>query len=105
MLDALSKGLYTYGNCQRSEAKRQVYFKHALKSALKSSDDIVSGWFASLLAGAFFVEKIFNWKGIGSVTIHALETSDLPIIMGSIVFIACHICVSSTLLLTYYIPF
>jgi peptide/nickel transport system permease protein len=87
MLDALSKD-YIRTAVAKGLSKRQVYFKHALKSALNPVITSVSGWFASLLAGAFFVEFIFSWKGLGSVTIHALETSDLPIIMGSIVFIA-----------------
>lgn len=88
MLDALSKD-YIRTAVAKGLSKRQVYFKHALKSALNPVITSISGWFASLLAGAFFVEFIFSWKGLGSVTIHALETSDLPIIMGSIVFIAC----------------
>lgn len=88
MLDALSKD-YIRTAIAKGLSKRQVYFKHALKSALNPVITSISGWFASLLAGAFFVEFIFSWKGLGSVTIHALETSDLPIIMGSIVFIAC----------------
>lgn len=88
MLDALSKD-YIRTAIAKGLNKRQVYFKHALKSALNPVITSISGWFASLLAGAFFVEFIFSWKGLGSVTIHALETSDLPIIMGSIVFIAC----------------
>ncbi|MFT5724982.1 MAG: peptide/nickel transport system permease protein [Bacteroidia bacterium] len=88
MLDALSKD-YIRTAKAKGLNRRQVYFKHALKSALNPVVTSISGWFASLLAGAFFVEFIFSWKGLGSVTIHALETSDLPVIMGSIVFIAC----------------
>lgn len=87
MLDALSKD---YIRTARSKglSNRAIYFKHALKSALNPVVTSISGWFASLLAGAFFVEFIFSWKGLGSLTIHALETSDLPVIMGAIVFIA-----------------
>ncbi|MBO6516910.1 MAG: ABC transporter permease, partial [Bacteroidia bacterium] len=87
MLDALSKD---YIRTARSKglSNRAIYFKHALKSALNPVLTSISGWFASLLAGAFFVEFIFSWKGLGSLTIHALDTSDLPVIMGCIVFIA-----------------
>ncbi|MGO8055551.1 ABC transporter permease subunit, partial [Rhizobium leguminosarum] len=42
------------------------------------------GWFAELLAGAFFVEYIFGWKGIGKVTVDALEKLDFPVVMGSV---------------------
>ena len=44
--------------------------------------------FAELLAGAFFVEYIFGWKGIGKVTVDALEKLDYPIVMGSVLFSA-----------------
>ena len=49
----------------------------------------LSGWFASLLAGAFFVEYVFNWKGLGKVTIEAVQNSDIPVVMGGIIFTAC----------------
>ncbi|AOW20388.1 ABC transporter permease [Urechidicola croceus] len=62
--------------------------KHALKNALNPVVTAVSGWFASLLAGAVFVEYIFNWNGLGKEIVNALNTLDLPIIMGSVLIIA-----------------
>lgn len=44
--------------------------------------------FAALLAGAFFVDYIFGWKGIGKVTDDALEKLDYPVEMGSLLFAA-----------------
>ena len=41
-----------------------------------------------MLAGAFFVEYIFGWKGIGKVTVNALEKLDYPIVMGAVLFSA-----------------
>ncbi|MCB9262993.1 MAG: ABC transporter permease [Flavobacteriales bacterium] len=87
MLDALGKD-YIRTAKSKGLSNKTIYFKHALKSALNPVITSISGWFASLLAGAFFVEFIFSWKGLGSLTIHALETSDLPVVMGCIVFIA-----------------
>lgn len=63
---------------------RRVVYGHALRNALNPVVTAVSGWFASLLAGAFFVEYIFAWQGIGKVTVEALETADLPVAMGSL---------------------
>jgi peptide/nickel transport system permease protein len=48
----------------------------------------VSGWLASLMAGAFFVEMIFNWKGLGLVTINAVMSLDFPVVMGCTIFVA-----------------
>lgn len=63
--------------------------KHALRNALNPVITAASGWFASLLAGAFFVEYVFNWKGLGKVTIDALQQSDLPVVMGAVLMVAC----------------
>lgn len=35
------------------------------------------------MAGAVFVEYIFNWKGIGYEVYEALSKNDLPVVMGS----------------------
>jgi peptide/nickel transport system permease protein len=70
-------------------SKFQVIWRHALRNALNPVITAASGWFASLLAGAFFVEYVFNWKGLGKVTIDALQQSDLPVVMGSVLLIAC----------------
>ena len=87
MLDTLKQD-YIRTAKAKGLSSRTIYFRHALKAAMNPVITSISGWFASLLAGAFFVEFIFNWRGLGSLTIHALETSDLPVIMGCIVFIA-----------------
>ena len=75
---AKSKGLSTY----------QIIKTHALRNSLNPVVTAISGWFASLLAGAVFVEYIFNWNGLGKEIVNALNTLDLPIIMGSVVLIA-----------------
>ncbi|MBQ6772417.1 MAG: ABC transporter permease [Bacteroidales bacterium] len=61
---------------------------HALRNALNPVVTAVSGWFASLLAGAVFVEYVFDWKGIGVVVVDALDKYDFPVIMGAVLLIA-----------------
>jgi len=75
---AKAKGLTTYN----------VISKHAIKNALNPVITAISGWFASMLAGAVFIEYIFNWNGLGKEIVNALNTLDLPIIMGSVLVIA-----------------
>lgn len=72
----------------RGLTERKVMWRHALPNAMNPVVTAASGWFASLLAGAFFTEYIFNWKGLGKVTIEALQQSDLPVIMGTVLFTA-----------------
>jgi peptide/nickel transport system permease protein len=68
--------------------KRTVIWKHALRNALNPVITAVTGWFAELLAGSFFVEYIFGWRGIGKVTVDALEKLDYPVVMGSVLLSA-----------------
>jgi peptide/nickel transport system permease protein len=69
-------------------SKFTVIFKHALRNAMNPVVTAVSGWFASLLAGAVFVEYIFAWNGIGKEIVDALNKMDLPVVMGAVLFIA-----------------
>lgn len=66
----------------------KIIRKHALKNALNPVVTAISGWFASMLAGAVFVEYIFGWNGLGKEVVEALNTLDLPVIMGSVLVIA-----------------
>jgi len=65
-----------------------VVFKHALRNSLNPVVTVVSGWFASLLAGAVFVEYIFAWNGIGKEIVNALNSLDMPVVMGAVMLIA-----------------
>lgn len=67
---------------------KQVLLRHALKNAMSPVVTAISGWFASLLAGAVFVEYVFGWNGLGKEIVNALNTLDLPVIMGAVLIIA-----------------
>lgn len=64
-------------------APRRVIIKHALKNAMNPVVTAISGWLASLMAGAALVEPIFDWKGIGNEVVQALMNYDLPVVMGT----------------------
>ncbi len=66
----------------------KIVTNHAIKNAMNPVVTAISGWFASLLAGAVFVEYIFNWNGLGKEIVDALNNLDLPVIMGSVIVIA-----------------
>lgn len=65
---------------------RQVIVRHALRNALNPIVSAVSGWFAALLTGAFFVENVFNFKGLGDATVTALLNFDIPVVLGCVLF-------------------
>ncbi|MEO6219477.1 MAG: ABC transporter permease [Ginsengibacter sp.] len=87
MLDILSQD-YIRTAYAKGLSRSQVVYRHALRNALNPVITAITGWFAELLAGAFFVEYIFGWKGIGKVTVDALEKLDYPVVMGSVLFAA-----------------
>lgn len=87
MLDVLDQD-YIRTAYAKGLSKKVVIFKHALRNALNPVITAITGWFAELLAGAFFVEYIFGWKGIGKITVDALEKLDFPVVMGSVLITA-----------------
>ncbi|HEY4650019.1 MAG TPA: ABC transporter permease, partial [Pontibacter sp.] len=87
MLDVMSQD---YIRTARAKGlnRSKVIVGHALKNALNPVVTAASGWMASLMAGAFFIEYIFNWKGLGAVTIQAVQNLDFPLVMGATLFVA-----------------
>lgn len=87
MLDVLQQDFIRTAYAKGLSTKA-VIFKHALRNALNPVVTAITGWFAELLAGAFFIEYIFGWKGIGKVTVNALEKLDYPVVMGAVLLSA-----------------
>jgi peptide/nickel transport system permease protein len=87
MLDVLSQD-YIRTAKAKGLSRGAIIYRHALKNALNPVVTAIANWFASLMAGSFFVEYIFGYNGLGKTTVHALEMSDFPVVMGAILFIA-----------------
>jgi len=87
LLDVLSQD-YIRTARAKGLSETRVIFGHALKNALNPVITAISGWFAALMAGAVFVEKIFSWKGIGNEVVEALNNNDLPVVMGATLIFA-----------------
>jgi peptide/nickel transport system permease protein len=88
MLDVMGKDFIRTATA-KGLSRYRVVTGHALRNALNPVVTAISGWFASLMAGAFFIEYIFGWRGIGKVTVEALEKYDLPVVMGAVLFVGC----------------
>ncbi len=87
MLEVLSQDFIRTARA-KGLTKNRVIYRHALRNALNPVVTAASGWFASLMAGAVFVEYVFDWKGIGVVIVDGLEKYDFPVVMGAVLFIA-----------------
>ena len=87
MLDTLGQDFIRTAYAKGLSGSR-VIFGHALRNSINPVLTAITGWFAELLAGAFFIEYIFGWKGIGKITVDALEKLDYPVVMGSVLVTA-----------------
>lgn len=63
-----------------------ITYLHVLKNAMNPIITGISGWFASLVTGAFFVENVFNYRGLGVITVKALLDFDIPVVLGAVIF-------------------
>ncbi len=68
--------------------ERQVIYRQVLKNGLIPVVTIVGLQFGVLLGGAIITERIFNWPGLGSLTIEAISMRDYPVVQGCILVIA-----------------
>lgn len=87
LLDVLSQD-YIRTAYAKGLPKAKVVVRHALPNALNPVVTAISGWLAELLAGSFFIEYIFGWKGVGKITVEALDKFDFPLVMGSVLLTA-----------------
>lgn len=86
MLEVLSQD-YIRTARAKGLTMRRVIFHHALRNAMNPVVTSASGWLAGLMAGAVFVEYVFDWKGMGIVIVDGLDKYDFPVVMGAILFI------------------
>lgn len=68
--------------------KKMIILKYVLRNSLNPILTATTGWFASLLSGAFFVESVFNFRGFGQLTITALLNYDVPLLLGCILTVS-----------------
>ncbi len=82
----------------------RILFIHALPNALNPVVTSASGWLASMLAGAVFIEFIFGWNGLGKEIVYALNYMDLPVVMGAVLTLSiCFVAITILTDLIYYL--
>ncbi|MBD0413176.1 ABC transporter permease [Oryzicola mucosus] len=62
-----------------------VLFRHALRNAMPAALTVLSLQFIGLLGGAAIIERVFAIPGLGSVTVQAALSGDIPVLMGVVV--------------------
>ncbi len=69
-------------------AIRKVLTRHALKNALIPVITILGLQFGALLGGAFVVENVFVWPGLGQLIVRAIGQRDFPVIQGIVLLVS-----------------
>ena len=83
LLDVLRADYVTTARA-KGVPESQVVYRHALRNALNPLITLFGYTLGGLLSGAFLVENVMGWPGLGRVAIEALNTRDLYLVMGSV---------------------
>ncbi len=67
---------------------RRVNYVHALRNALVPLITIVGLQIAAILGGAFVIETIFLWPGIGALAVQSIFEKDYPVVQGTVLLVA-----------------
>lgn len=70
----------------RGISEREVLFKHVLRSAAPAGLTVLSLQFIALLGGVVVIESIFAIPGMGKLAVDATTQSDLPLVMGVVMY-------------------
>jgi len=84
MLEALRQPFVVAARARGLTSDRVVW-GHAWRSALPSVLTLFGLWLPILVVGAVFVEQVFAWQGLGSLTAGAAAARDYPLLMGTAV--------------------
>lgn len=69
-------------------SEMQVVFRHMLKNALIPIITSVGLQFGIMMGGSIMTETIFSWPGLGRLIVDSIKSRDIPMVMGSIIFLA-----------------
>ncbi|MGD1853793.1 MAG: ABC transporter permease [Leptolyngbyaceae cyanobacterium] len=83
MLDVLRQDYIRTARAKGLSEDRVIY-THALRNAINPLITLLGFEFASLLSGAFITEYFFGWPGLGRLTLQAVQSQDLYLIMASL---------------------
>jgi ABC-type dipeptide/oligopeptide/nickel transport system permease component len=87
MLDVMNED-YVRTARAKGLAESMVVVRHALRNALVPIATIIGLQVGVLLSGAFIIEFVFAWHGVGELAIQALQKRDFPLIQGIVLVVS-----------------
>lgn len=68
--------------------ERKITYRHMIKNALIPIITAVGLQFGQLLGGSMLTETIFSWPGLGRLMVENIKAKDIPVVLGSVLFLA-----------------
>ncbi len=94
--DILSKDYITTAKA-KGLPTHKIVFDHCLRNASLPVISYIGRIFASIITGAFIIEKIFIIPGLGEVYLESIETRDYPMVLGLTIFYSFILIISMTI--------
>lgn len=83
MLEVLDSDYIRMGRSVGTPERRLIW-KYAFRNALLPLVTIMGVYFASMLSGAFVVETVFAWPGLGRTVVEAVFSRDYPVVQAGV---------------------
>ena len=96
MLDVISQD-YIRTAYAKGDNKYRVITHHALRNGLMPVVTGIGNAVARLISGAAVIEIVFAIPGMGNMMVSAVQTSDVPMVMGPIIIIALWVMLVNTI--------
>ena len=97
MLDVLSND-YVRTARAKGLQRTHVLGRHVLPNSLNPVITMAGMDIPWFVGGVVIVERIFNWPGVGRLAVEAIETVDVPLILGTVIFTAVLVVISGILI-------
>jgi peptide/nickel transport system permease protein len=75
-----------------------VILRHVLPNALNPIITMAGLDIPWFIGGVVLVERVFDWPGVGRLAVEAIETVDVPLILGTVIFTAGIVVISGILI-------
>ncbi len=82
MMDAMA-GDYIRTARAKGSSQRRVLYGHALRNALIPILTLIGLSLPAIVSGAVITETVFNYPGMGQLTVYAAGNSDIPLVLGT----------------------
>jgi peptide/nickel transport system permease protein len=96
-LDILSTDFVRTAHAKGASNLR-VIVRHVLPNALNPIITMAGMDIPWFIGGVVLVERIFDWPGLGRLAVEAIETVDVPLILGTVIFTALIVVISGILI-------